>query len=77
MQLLGKEYDGDEQEYTHTQRNEVLIQDNQIYYHKTLWVNYMLYDLRHQQSIINPTSHSDVMVLSCEDGMDAHPYWYA
>ena len=26
--LLGKEYDGDEQEYTDTERNDVIIQDN-------------------------------------------------
>ena len=74
--LLGKEYNRDKQEYIHAERNEVLIQDNWIYYHKTLWVNYTSYDLRRQQSIINPTSHPDIMVLSCEDGMDAHPYWY-
>jgi hypothetical protein len=75
--LLGKEYDGDEQEYTHAERNEVLIQDNQLYFHKTLRVNYTSYDIRRQQDVVNPTSHPDVMVLSCEDGEDAHPFWYA
>jgi hypothetical protein len=75
--LLGKEYDGDEQEYTHAERNDVLIVDNQIHFHKTLGVNYTSYDLRRQKDVINPTSHPDIMVLSCEDGGSAHPFWYA
>jgi hypothetical protein len=75
--LLSKEYDGDEQEYTDAERNAVYIQDNQIYCHKTLRVNYTSYDLRRQQDVINTTSHPDVMVLSCEDGEDVHPFWYA
>ena len=75
--LLGREYNGDEQEYTHAQRNSVLIQDNRINLHHTLRVNYTSYDLRRQQDVINPASHPDIMVLSCEDGEDAHPFWYA
>jgi hypothetical protein len=75
--LLGKEYDGDEQEYTDTERNDVIIQDNRLYIHRTLRVNYTSYDLRRQQDIINPASKPDVMVLSCEDGEDVHPFWYA
>jgi hypothetical protein len=75
--LLGKEYDGDEQEYTHAERNEILIVDNRLYIHRTLGVNYTSYDLRRQKDVINPASHPDVMVLSFEDGEDAHPFWYA
>jgi hypothetical protein len=75
--LLGKEYDGDEQEYTHAERNDVLITDNRLYIHRTLGVNYTSYDLRRQKDVINPTSHPDVMVLSCEDGEGVHPFWYA
>ena len=74
--MLGKEYDGDEQEYTHAQRNEVIILDNRLYSHKTLQVNYTSYDLRRQKDVINSTSHPDIMVLSCEDGEDVHPFWY-
>ena len=33
--------------------------------------------MRRQKDVINPTSHPDVMVLSCEDGEDVHPFWYA
>ena len=77
MRLLGKEYDGDEQEYTDTKRNEVTILDNQMYLHRTLQVNYTSYDLRRQKDVIKPASCPDVMVLSCEDGEDIHPCWYA
>ena len=75
--LLSKEYDGDEQEYTDAERNEVLIQDSRAYLHRTLRVNYASYDRRRQYDVISPASHPDVMVLSCEDGEDAHPFWYA
>ena len=36
MCLLSKEYDGNEQEYTYAERNDVQFQDNKLYYHKTL-----------------------------------------
>jgi hypothetical protein len=75
--LCGKEYDGDEQEYSHAEQNMLLIQDNRLYFHSTLRVNYTSYDLRRQQDVINPSSHPDVMVLSREDGENVHPYWYA
>jgi hypothetical protein len=74
--LLGKEYDGDEQEYTHAERNKLIIQER-MYYHKTLGINYTSYDLQRQRDVVNPSSHPDVMVLSCEDGEDIHPFWYA
>jgi hypothetical protein len=39
----------------------------------------MTYDCRHDQDIINPQMHSDVMVLTDkdEDTDNTHPYWYA
>lgn len=75
--MLGKEYDGDEQEYSHEERNDIVIADNRLYIHKTLRINYTSYDLRRQADVINSASHPDVMVLSCEDGEDVHPFWYA
>jgi hypothetical protein len=54
--LLGKEYDGDEQDYTHTERNNVQFQDNQFYSHRMLQVNYTSYDMRRQRDVINPVS---------------------
>jgi hypothetical protein len=70
-------YDGDEQEYTDREKNDVLIQDNQLHIHKIVRINYTTYDLRRQQDVINPNSKPDVMVLSCEEGEDVHPFWYA
>ena len=75
--MLGKEYNGDEEEYTHAERNDVSIVDNQLYIHKTLGVNYTSYDMRRQKDVINSASRPDVMVLSREDGEDVHPFWYA
>lgn len=75
--LLSKEYDGDEQEYTNAERNNITIQDNRLYFHRTLRLHYTSYDMRRQQDIINPASSPDIMVLSCEDGEDVHPFWYA
>ena len=54
-----------------------MTQDNHLYFPKTLQVNYMSYNLKCQQDVINPTSHPDIMVLSCEDREDKHPFWYA
>ena len=76
MWLLGKEYNGDKQEYMHAERNNVLLINNQLYIHKTLGVNYTSYDLRRQKDVINSMSHPNVMVLSHEDGEDKHPFWY-
>ena len=53
------------------------IIDNRLYVHKTLRINYTSYDLRRHQDVINPTSKPDIMVLSCEEGEDVHPFWYA
>ena len=77
MRSLGNKYDGDKQEYTYTERNALEIVDNRLYIHKTLRINYTSYNLRRQQDIINPATRSDVMLLSCEDGEDVHPFWYA
>ncbi len=40
-------------------------------------VNYATYDGRRDQDSFNPRTRFDVMVLSREEGADAHPYWYA
>ena len=36
-----------------------------------------MYDLQQAQDLLNPHTHSDVMVLSHEDTENPHPYWYA
>ncbi|KII83442.1 hypothetical protein PLICRDRAFT_677051, partial [Plicaturopsis crispa FD-325 SS-3] len=78
--LLGRlpdqDYDGDETEFTDEQRRTVTFVNNRLYSHKVLRINYTTYDCRRSQDSLNPRTHADIMVLSHEEGPDAHPYWY-
>jgi hypothetical protein len=76
--LLKRDYDGDEQEFSDDDRNTVRIIDNRLYSVKVLRVNHTTYDIRRGQDSLNPrTQHCDIMVHSCEDDPETHPYWYA
>jgi len=80
--LLGHKYDGDELDFTPSDRGTVIIENNTIFLHKVLQVNYTTYDMQREQDSVHPgiTGHADVMVLSPEndeDNDDPHPYWYA
>ena len=75
--LLHRPFDGDEEEFSDSDRNTVRIVDNRIYSAKVLQVNYTTYDIRRDQDSMNPRTNADVMVLSPETGPGAHPYWYA
>lgn len=72
-------YNGDEDEYGTQERLGVQIQNDRLYKHKILRVNYTTYDLRRDQDSINPRNHADIMVLAHEDedSANTHPYWYA
>jgi len=48
--------------------------NNIIYVHKALQINFTTYNNRRAQDTINPCTHSDIMMLSRDDG---HPYYYA
>jgi hypothetical protein len=74
--LLHREYDGDEIQFSDSDRNTVRIQNNRIYSAKVLRINYTTYDVRRAQDIVNPRTNSDVMTLSRETASGAHPYWY-
>ncbi|KAG2348745.1 hypothetical protein BDR05DRAFT_980136 [Suillus weaverae] len=74
--ILGREYDGDETEFSAAEHAQVLLINDRIFQHKVIRVNYTTYDLRHSQDSLNPRTHADVMVLGHEDD-DTHPYWYA
>ncbi|KAL6302526.1 hypothetical protein BKA93DRAFT_712337, partial [Sparassis latifolia] len=64
--------------WTDADRARVAIKDDRIYDHRTLQLNYMTYDVQHEQDTINPsTDHRDVMVLANDDDPHAHPFWYA
>lgn len=76
--LLDKEFDGGDAQYSPQERNTVIIRGLNIYRHNILKVNYTTYDMRRDQDIINPRSHSDVMIIAREEE-DKHQqvYWYA
>lgn len=75
--LLGKEFDGDEEQYSQEELGNLQIVGNKLYSHKVLRVNYTTYDVRRDQDSMNPRTHSDVMVCSRETESGGHPYWYA
>jgi hypothetical protein len=80
--LLCHNYDGDELDFSPSDRRNVILVKNTIYRHKVLRVNYTTYDLRRAQDSLNPRiqGHGDVMVLSPEneeENKNPHPYWYA
>ena len=51
-----------------------MVFNNIIYVHKALRINFTTYDNRRDQDMINPCTHSDVMMLSSDSN---HPYCYA
>ncbi|THV05634.1 hypothetical protein K435DRAFT_816329 [Dendrothele bispora CBS 962.96] len=57
--------------------SQVRLDNDRIYKHKVLRINYTTYDMRRSQDSINPHTNSDVMVLSSDLDPDAHPFWYA
>ena len=75
--VLGLEHDADEVNFTESQRASITFVKNRIYQHKVLRVNYTTYDMRREQDSLNPRTHANIMVLSQEDDLTAHPYWYA
>ena len=75
--LLGREYDGDELNFTVQEWNSVIIEQDTIYRHKVLRVKYTTYDLRQNQDSLNPrTRNADFMILAPNVNEDSHPYWY-
>jgi len=78
-QLLGLEYNSDEQEFTMVERNHVVVVKGSIYQHQVLRINYTTYDMQRDQDSINIKTHPDIMLLSREDSNDEdrNAYWYA
>lgn len=55
----------------------LFFQQDRIFLHNILRINYTTYDVRRKQDSVNPnTSHRDVMVLADGDESD-HPFLYA
>ncbi len=74
---LGREFDGDEHQFSTEERNTIRVEYDELREHNTMQINYTTYDGRRDQDSFNPRTRFDVMVLSREEGADAHPYWYA
>ncbi|KAI0689453.1 hypothetical protein C8T65DRAFT_517303, partial [Cerioporus squamosus] len=51
------------------------IEKELLYIHKVVRVNWTSYDMRHEQSSINPRSHPDIVMLA--PAGSSHPYLYA
>ncbi|EIW53821.1 uncharacterized protein TRAVEDRAFT_131884 [Trametes versicolor FP-101664 SS1] len=62
--------------FTDAQLDHIEVQNDRIYSHKVLRINYTTYDIRRDQDIIKPTTHPDIMLLA-DDPISAHPFWYA
>ncbi|KAE9385440.1 hypothetical protein BT96DRAFT_840715, partial [Gymnopus androsaceus JB14] len=61
--ILGKEFDGDEEEYTDEDRNTIRLSNGKIFAVRTLRINYTTYNVRWDYELINPrTDHCMVMV---------------
>ena len=75
--LCDQPYNGDQEPYSDQDQMSVHIVDNQVYSSQLLRVNYTTYDVHRDQDLVNPRTHSNVMILSCKDDTQAHPYWYA
>ena len=75
--MRGLEYKGDEYDFSPEELSNVIIEDDLLYEHKTVRINYTTYDLRREEETIKPGNHADIMVLADEEGENAHPYWYS
>ncbi|KDQ51528.1 hypothetical protein JAAARDRAFT_199000 [Jaapia argillacea MUCL 33604] len=70
----------DETPFTNTDRQSIVFQNDRIYIHRTMHINFTTYDVRQAYDNINPkTDRCDVMVLAKEDddNVASHPFWYA
>ena len=76
--LLDLSYDGDEHQFSRQDLADVTIQQERLYTHKIMRINYTTYDTHRDQDTVNTRTHPDFMVLAHEEEEEssAHPYWY-
>ena len=77
--LLNREYDSDEHTFSSEERNSIQFVNNlnKVLHPKRLQINYTTYDIRCDQDTLHPGHGAAIMLLSGEDGPNAHPFWYA
>jgi hypothetical protein len=71
---------GDEHEFTDVDRDTIIIEQNRLYEHKSIWFRSTTYNARRMEEMAKPNSHTDVMVLAHKDSSEAvpaFPYWHA
>ncbi|KAJ1299700.1 hypothetical protein OPQ81_005390 [Rhizoctonia solani] len=56
---------------------KIFIQNDQLYSHAMLQVNYTTYDIRRQQDTINPRTPCRFVILSADTDASKHPFLYA
>ncbi|KAH9039665.1 hypothetical protein EDB85DRAFT_2141171 [Lactarius pseudohatsudake] len=78
--IKGRPYDGDEHTFSDQDRDNLIIEKDRMYEHKTIRFRSTTYDAHRMEESANPRTHADVLVLSHEDGSEgqpAFPYWHA
>lgn len=77
--MLNQEYDGDERTFSSEERSAVHFVNglNKVLRPKRFQINYTTYDMHRDQDTLHPGTGTAVMLLSCKDGPNAHPFWYA
>ncbi|KAH9003209.1 hypothetical protein EDB86DRAFT_2799659, partial [Lactarius hatsudake] len=78
--IKGRPYDGDEHTFSNQDRDNIVIEKDRMYEHKTIRFRSTTYDAHRMEESANPRTHTDVLVLSHEDGSEgqpAFPYWHA
>ncbi|KAI0824462.1 hypothetical protein BC628DRAFT_1411049 [Trametes gibbosa] len=63
--------------FSDKQLDGIELQNDRIYRHKILRLNYTTYDMRCDQDIIKPGCHPDIMLLSSEIDSKQGPFVYA
>lgn len=76
--MLGYEYDGDERQFSDSERNDLRFINNlcRVRQPRRFQVNYTTYDVRRDQDSMRPGYNCNVMTLSREEGDHIHPFWY-
>lgn len=73
------DYDGDENAFTPEERASIHFIHglNQVHMPRRLQIYFTTYDVRRAYDMLRLGQGGMVMLHSCEEGLDAHPFWYA
>lgn len=77
--LRNLDYNGDEHVFTSDERYAIHFVNglNRVPMPRRLQTDFTTYDVRRAYDTLRPSHGGVVMVHSCEDGANAHPFWYA